>query len=180
MNNIKRLIITILAIVGFNTASSAQDGVRHVQGINLSGISYGIAPGSKGSTYIIGLDYSIYLRKNWILNLSGLYETGTIQTTRAKNYLFNGGVDFTAFQAGNSFYFNMGLSLIGGREMLSSTENSDKKNSMVGGLSGNVNIEMYLTDRLVLQVKAEQIYLPGSYLGHWYPAFHAGLKYYIF
>jgi hypothetical protein len=175
----KKLIVAALAVVGLSIATYAQ-GVRHVQGITLIGGAYGIAPGSEGTTHITGLNYSKYLRKNWILNLNGLYESGNIQTTRVKNYLFNGGVDYTVLQAGKFLYFNAGLSVLAGGETLSSSENSDKKNSLIGGMSGNVNIEMYFSDRIVLQVKAEQNYLPGSKLGHWCPAFYAGLKYCIF
>jgi len=174
----KRLIIIIFALFSFTAATYAQ--VRHVQGINLIGISSGIVPGSNGSTHIVGLNYSKYLRKNWIVNFSGLYDSGTIQSTKVNIYLFNGGVDFTALQYGAFLYCNFGLSVLAGLETLGVSETSENRNSFVSGPSGNINIEMYLTDRIIMQLKAEQNYLTGTNLSNWYSAFHVGLKYCIY
>jgi hypothetical protein len=175
----KFIILITFSVFGLGMMAHAQ-GLRHVQGINLIGASYGIAPGSGGTTNFFGIGYSKYLRKNWILNITGLYETGNIETTDVKNYLVNAGVDYTLFKTGNFLYFNAGLSVLAGGETIGNSENPQKKNSFVCGPSGNLNFEVYLTDRFVMQVKAEQNYLPGSKLGNWYPAFHIGLKYCIF
>ena len=175
--SIKKYLIFIVLYFPI-TIMYAQD-LRHVPGINLVGASLGIAPCTEGSTHILELNYSKYLRNNLVLNIGGQYETGDVQTTKVKNYLFAGGIDYTAFQARNFLYFNVGLSVLAGGETLTSY-NSEKKNSFVSGTAGNVNIETYFTNRIVLQIKAEQNYLPGSKLGNWYPAFHAGLKYCIF
>ena len=174
----KKIIFVTAAVIGFNIAAYAQG--RHTHGITLAGVSYAIAPGTTGTTQIAGLNYSKFLRKNWMLNLSGLYEFGAIQTTKVNNYLFNGGVDYTAFQIGNILYFNTGLSVIAGMEMLKSSENSEKKNSLAGGFSGNVNILIFLFDGFALQLKAEQNRLPNSLLGKWYPSYYVGIRYCFF
>jgi len=115
-----------------------------------------------------------------MLNLSGLFEFGDIQTTEVHNYLFNGGVDYTTFQIGNRIFFNAGLSVIAGGETLKSSANSEKKNSIVGGFSGNANIRIFLFDGVVLQIKAEQNHLPNSMLGKWYPSYYVGIRYCFF
>jgi len=174
----KKIIFVSLAVITFNIAAQAQG--RHVQGITLTGVSYGIAPGTNRSTQIIELNYSKFLRKNWLLNLSGLYEFGAIQTTKINNYLFNGGVDYTTFQIGNFLFFNTGLSVLAGGETLKSSVNFKKKNSLVGGFSGNVNIRIFLFDGVVLQIKTEQNHLPNSMLGKWYPSYFVGIRYCFF
>jgi len=175
----KRIVLAILLL---STASlvTTNAQLRHVQGVSLIGISCGIVPGADGSTHIIGLNYSKYLQKKWILNLSGLYDSGTIQSINVKNYLFNGGVDYTTIQYGDFIYFNVGLSMLAGLESLRALETSEKKNSFVSGPSGNANIELYFTDRIVMQVKAEQNYLTGSKLSNWYFACHVSLRYCVF
>ena len=174
----KNLIFVSIAIIGFNLATHAQE--MRVQGITLIGASYGIAPGKNGSTQIVGLDYSKFIRKKWMLNVSGLYVFGAIQTTKADYFLVKGGVDYSALQIGNFVFFNTGLLALGGAEMLKSTVNSEKKNSFVGGFSGNVNVRIFLFGSFVFQLQAEQNYLPGSMLGKWYPSYYAGIKFCIF
>ena len=174
----KKIIFVTLAVIGFHIAAQAQE--YRVQGITLTGVSYGIAPGKNGTTQIVELNYSKFLRKNWMLNLSGLYEFGAIQTTKAHNYMFNGGIDYTTFQIGNFLFFNAGLSIIAGGETLQSSISSEKKNSIVGGFSGNVNIRIFLFDGVVLQLKAEQNHLPNSVLGNWYPSYYVGIRYCFF
>jgi len=174
----KKIILVTVAVIGLNIAAQAQE--RRVQGITLTGVSYGIAPGKNGTTQVIELNYSKFLRKNWMLNLNGLYEFGAIQTTKAQNYMFNGGVDYTTFQVGNHIFFNAGLSIIAGGETLKSSTNAEKKNSFVGGVSGNVNVRIFLFDGVVLQLKAEQNHLPNSMLGKWYPSYYVGIRYCFF
>jgi len=174
----KKALVILLLSTASALVTSAQ--LRHVQGINLIGISYGFAPGADGSTQMIGLNYSKYLRKNWILNLSGLYDFGTIQSIIIKNSLFNGGVGYTAFQLRDFLYCNVGLSVIAGMESLRASETSEKINSFISGPSGNVNVEMYITDRIVMQVKAEQNYFTGSKLSNWCFAYHISLRYCVF
>jgi hypothetical protein len=175
----KKLVFVSLAVISFHVATYAQE-LYQTQGMTLIGASYGIAPGKNGSTQVVGLDYSKFLRKNWMLNVSGLYEFGAIQTTKANNYLLKSGIDYSMFQIGNVVFFNTGLSVLGGAELLKSSVNSDKKNSFVGGVSGNVNVRIFLFGGFVLQLQAEQNYLPGSMLGKWYPSYFAGIKYCIF
>ena len=175
----QKKVLTILLFVAVCTITSYAQ-LRHVQGVHLTGISYGAVPSTDGSTHIIGLNYSKYLQRNWTLNLSGSYDFGTIQSINVKNYHFNGGVDYTIFHFGNFLYGNVGLSLLAGLESLRASETSEKKNSFISGPSGNANIEMYLTDKIVLQVKAEQNFLSGSKLSNWYFAYHVSLKYCIF
>ena len=170
-----KIVFVTAAVISVHIATYAQG-----QGMTLIGGSYGISPGTNGSTQMITLDYSKFLRKDWLLNVNGLYEFGAIQTTKVSNYLFNGGVDYSTFQIGNPVFFNTGLSVFAGVETLQSSVNSEKKNSFVGGFSGNVNIRIHLFEGFVLQIKAEQNYLPGSMLGKWYPSFYAGFKYCIF
>ena len=174
----KKIIFVTLAVIVIHITAQAQG--RHVQGITLTGVSYGISPGTNGSTQIIELNYSKFLRKNWLLNLSGLYEFGAIQTTEVHHYLFNGGIDYTTFQIGNHIFFNAGLSVIAGGETLQSSVNSEKKNLLVAGISGNVNIRIFLFDGMVLQVKAEQNHLPNSMPGKWYPSYYVGIRYCFF
>ena len=176
----RRIIILFTVFCFWHLTTRAQE-LRHVQGIGLIGVSCGISPGSEGRTHSFCIDYSRYIQKNWILNMSGIYEVGDVQMTKVKNYLLKGGVDYTTFQAGNFLYFNVGLSVLLGGETLDTTEIlSGKKNSFVSGTSGNVNFEIYMTDRIVLQVKAEQNLIANSNLGSWYPVFYAGIKYCIF
>ena len=174
----KKVIAILLLLAVCTVVTNAQ--LRHVQGVDLIGISSGIAPSEKGSTHIFGLNYSRYLRKNWILNLSGLYDSGTIQSIHIKYCLFNGGIDYTAFQFGDFLYCNVGLSMLAGQESLRALESSEKKNSFVSGPSGNLNIEWYFSNRIVMQAKAEQNYLSGSKLSNWYFAWHLSLKYCLF
>ena len=174
----KKIIFVTVAVIGFNIAAQAQE--RRVQGITLTGVSYGMAPGTNGTTHIVELNYSKFLRKKCMLNLSGLYEFGAIQTTKVNNFLFNGGIDYTTFQIGNHIFFNAGLSVIAGGETLQSSVNADNKKSFVGGFSGNVNVRIFLFDGVVLQLKAEQNHLPGSMLGKWYSSYYVGIRYCFF
>jgi len=171
----KKLVFVTLAVISFNIAAYAQG-----QGMTLVGGSYGISPGNNGSTQMIALEYSNFLRKNWLLNLTGLYEFGSIQTTKVNNYLFSGGIDYSTFQVGNLVFFDAGISVLVGGETLKSSINFEKKNSFVAGLSGNVNIKIHLFEGIALVFKAEQNYLPASMLGKWYPSFYIGIKYLIF
>ena len=171
----KKLVFVTLAVISFSITAYAQG-----QGLTLVGGSYGISPGNNGSTQLIALEYSKFLRNKWLLNVTGLYEFGAIQSTKVNNYLLNGGIEYSTFQVRNLVFFNAGLSVLAGGETLKSSISSEKKNSFVGGFSGNVNIRIHLFEGVALQFKAEQNYLPSSMLGKWYPSFYIGFKYLIF
>jgi len=148
--------------------------LKHVKGISNFGITYGITENSN----VFGIGYSHYFQPKWILNLNVLYEKGNIESTRLKNFVANGGVDYTCFQAGEFLYFNTGVSLFAGFEKLTSEESSieDIKNLTIGP-SGNINVELYLSSKFLLQIKAEQYYSPFSNLGKWFPIYSLCLKY---
>ena len=151
--------------------------LKHVKGISNIGATYGIT----GNGNIFGVGFSHYFQPTWIWNVNALYEKGKVESTDFKLYIVNSGVDYTCFQSAEILYFNVGLSLFGGVEKLSTVEPriKDVKN-FIFGPAGNVNIELYLGSRFLLQAKAEQYYSPLSKLGNWVPVYSLSLKYCIF
>ena len=169
------LALVVLSITGMIQAQN----LRHVKGISLIGVTYGISPGSDASSNLYGISFTRYLKQKISLNITGLYESGEVSATVLKNYLLDAGLDYNVFKVNNFMYFNLGLSVMLGAENLSNNENSEKKNALFYGGAANANIEFYLTDRIVFQVKAQENYTPGSKLGNWYPTILFGLKFCI-
>ena len=148
--------------------------MRHVKGVNMFGLTYGISKDTK----LYGISLTSYMRRNLMWNATAWYESGREGSTKIDNYLLNAGVDYTPFVlVNNVLFFNIGASVNFGFETLKSNESTDTKNKFTFGPSINTNLECYITSRLVAQIKAEQFYTPMSNLGNWVFVYSLGLKF---
>ena len=168
----KKIFLSFLFV--FAALFSALAQLKHVKGISNAGITCG----KTGNGDMFGIGFSHYFQPTWIWNVNAAYETGKVESTGLKQFFVGSGVDYTFFEAGEFLYFNAGLSLFAGLENLSSVEqNVEKIRNFTFGPSGNVNVELYFTAKLLFQIKAEQYYSPISKSGKWFPVYSLSLKY---
>jgi len=159
----------------FLSFSTTSGQLRHIKGNSSVGLIYG----ETGNSYLLGVGYSHYFQPSWIWNVNILYETGAVASTKFKNYSVNGGIDYTFLKISDFLYLNAGLSAFSGFEHLTTNESSDETKNFTTGTIGNINMEIYLNTKILVQIKAEQYYSPLSLLGKWFPVYSLSLKYCI-
>ena len=175
----KTKIILLFAFVAIGSGAFAQ---RHLKGIKAVDILGGVT--AKG--YYGEAAFNSYLSNKFYYNLPIRAEFATIQGIKFNSYSFNPNINYTLLKptewlfinlkGGGSVYLDMRQSSGSADSLLINTSAS----TINYGFFGGVEIETYLSDRVVFLLNFRQNYNFKSYPGNavWYAG--AGLRFNLF
>jgi len=167
----KKLFVPIFLITVSFQISNAQ--VRHLKGQQGLEAFAGITKHSQ----VFGGGFSYYLSSKLYLKGSLGYETGTITEVDFTAYLVDVSCNYTLFDINSVAFFNV---LLGGSGLYEETESMESTIAQEGfspGVLGGVEMEIFLSDRLVIVAGGSQRHYFLSELGadRWLAT--GGLKY---
>jgi hypothetical protein len=149
--------------------------LRHIKGIKGLDLNYGF---NKGGNYF-GIGYVQFLTNVYTINPTIRYESGTIELTKYKEY-----TAILSFQR-SIVNFKDRLYIFGGLgpcAQLLQTQNSilDKNETFTPfGISGEVNIEFFVFNRLSLKAELSEIYSFNDKFGTFRYFIAPGLRIYL-
>ncbi len=167
----KKLFIPIFLLTASFHFANAQ--VRHLKGQQGLEAFGGITKHSQ----VLGAGYSYYLSSKLYLKGSLGYETGTITEVNFTAYLVDVSCNYTLFDINSVAFFNVVLGGSGLYEETESLESTIAQEGFSPGVLGGVEIEMFLSDRLVIVAGGSQRHYFLSELGPDRWLVNGGLKY---
>jgi len=167
----KKIFLPILFVVLSSQLANAQ--VRHLKGQKGLEVMAGITAYSQ----VVGGGFSQYISSK--LYLKGLlgFENGTISNVDFTTYLIDITANYTVFNIKSQVFFNAVLGASGIYEETEPLESTFKQEGFSPGIIGGLEIEVFLSDRIILIINGSQRHYFQSELGpnRWLAT--AGLKY---
>ncbi len=186
-------IITLLLGIVFTSKAQAQRYLPGQKGIQLTGGLTGKIGNSfnKEPAYYIGVALSTYTKKGnrWVIGIEGInndfqYKESTIPVVR---FIGDGGYYFKLLSDYRKTYFlSFGLTASGGYEtsnwgkkLLYDGATLRNKDAFIYGGSGIIELETYLSDKIILLINCRERVLFGSSIGKFQTHYGIGLKFII-
>lgn len=185
----KRWLFILVAVLALSGQAHAQRYLPKMRGIELRG---GFVDGiQKPTNYYFGTGISTYTKNGnrWVLGAEYLSKEYAYKDIYIPKAQFTGEAGYyVKFLADHSktFFLSIGGSALAGYE---TSNNSQKllfdgatlrnKDAFIYGGAITLELETYLTDRLVLLVNARERCLWGSSIGNFHTQFGVGLKFII-
>jgi len=167
----KKIFLPILMLALSSLLANAQ--VRHLKGQKALEVMAGITEYSQ----VYGGGFSQYFNSK--LYLKGVlgYEYGTISNVDFTSYLVDLTVNYTVFSINSKVFFNAVLGASGIYEETETLESTFEQERFSPGIIGGFEIEVFLSDRIILIINGSQRHYFQSELGsnRWLAT--AGLKY---
>ena len=185
----KRWLFAIVALLALCGQANAQRYLPGMRGLELRG---GFADGvQKPVNYYLGVGLSTYTKNGnrWVFGaeyLSKQYEYKNIQIPKAQ-FTAEGGY-YLKFLSDPSktFFLSIGGSALAGYEtsrwgdkLLPDGATLQNKDAFIYGGAITLELETYLSDKVVLLLNARERVLWGSSIGHFHTQFGVGLKFII-
>lgn len=184
----KKLLILLVAVIGFTAQAHAQRYMAGQKGIQLTG---GFTDGFKSNNYYFGAGMATYNKKGdrWVFGgeyLSKNYEYGEYNIPKAQ-FTLEGGyyVNFLSDPSKTLFLSIGGSALVGyetsnwGVKTLPDGATLQNRDCFVFGGAVTLELETYITDQVVFLVNVRQRALFGSTVGKFHTQFGVGLKFII-
>ncbi|MFR9505999.1 MAG: conjugal transfer protein TraO [Rikenellaceae bacterium] len=185
----RRALFIMVALVALCTTASAQRYLPKMQGIELRG---GVVDGfSDGGNCYFGVAHSTYTKSQdrWVIGAEYLqkgYDYKDITIPKAQFTVEGGYYLMFLSDPSKTFFVSIGGSALMGYE----TSNWGKKllydgatlrsaDSFISGAAVTLEVESYLTDKIVLLINARERVLWGSSIGHFHTQVGVGLKFII-
>ncbi|MFR9577193.1 MAG: conjugal transfer protein TraO [Rikenellaceae bacterium] len=186
----RRALFIMVALVALcTTTASAQRYLPKMQGIELRG---GVVDGfSDGGNCYFGVAHSTYTKSQdrWVIGAEYLqkgYDYKDITIPKAQFTVEGGYYLMFLSDPSKTFFVSIGGSALMGYE----TSNWGKKllydgatlrseDSFISGAAVTLEVESYLTDKIVLLINARERVLWGSSIGHFHTQVGVGLKFII-
>ena len=186
-------IFVILLCITFSGKAKAQRYTPGQKGIQLTGGVIGKLDRSfnKEPSYYVGLSISTYTKNanRWVIG--GEYQTKEFQykdsTIPATKFIGDGGYYFKLLSDNRkAFFLSFGLTASAGYETsnwgtktLYDGATLKNKDSFIYGGSAIIELETYLSDRIILLINARERLLFGSSIDKFQTQYGLGLKYII-
>ena len=180
------VVVALLALVGQANAQRYLPGMR---GVELRG---GFVDGvQKPVNYYFGVGLSTYTKNGnrWVFGaeyLNKQYEYKDLQIPKAQ-FTAEGGYFLKVLSdASKTFFLSLGGSALAGYEtsrwgdkLLPDGATLRNKDSFIYGGAVTLELETYLSDKVVLLLNARERAVWGSSIGHFHLTFGAGIKFII-
>lgn len=180
------IVVALLALVGQANAQRCLPGMR---GVELKG---GFVDGvQKPVNYYLGVGLSTYTTNGnrWVFGaeyLNKQYEYKDLYIPKAQ-FTAEGGYYLKVLSdASKTFFFSLGGSALAGYEtsrwgdkLLPDGATLRNEDSFIYGGAVTLELETYLSDRVVLLLNARERAVWGSSIGHFHFQFGAGIKFII-
>ena len=172
---IKKLTIVLLLLLVSISSFSQRFRVRHSTGAFAGDINFGFTEhgliGEIGFTDFLSpeIQHSGYLN----------YETGKVGTTDYSTISLSYLRQVSLFDINESIYFNLygGASL--GLEVIQNEFLDQKKDNFSPSVTGGLEIESYITNRIAALIKVQEQYKINSELGEWSYRIQVGCRYFF-
>lgn len=180
------VVVALLALVGQANAQRYLPGMR---GVELKG---GFVDGvQKPANYYLGVGLSTYTKNGnrWVFGaeyLNKQYEYKNLYIPKAQ-FTAEGGYYLKVLSdASKTFFLSLGGSALAGYEtsrwgdkLLPDGATLRNKDSFIYGGAVTLELETYLSDKVVLLLNARERAVWGSSIGHFHTTFGAGIKFII-
>jgi hypothetical protein len=188
----KRLLFILLVSLALIGQANAQRCLPKMQGISLTaGMTDGFYNhASLNETgYYFGAALSTYTKSSnkWVFGGEYLQKYNPYKDTRIPTTQFTaeGGYYYNFLSdAGKTFFLSIGGSALAGYETVNWGEKTlfdgsqlTNDDSFIYGGAVTLELESYLTDRIVLLLDARELCLWGGSTGHFHTQFGAGIKF---
>lgn len=185
----KRFLFLMVALLALTGQANAQRYLPKMKGIEFRG---GFVDGvQKPLNYYGGIGLSTYTKNGnrWVFGAEYLtknYEYKTIQIPKAQITAEGGYYYKFLSDASKTFFLSIGGSALLGYEtsnwsekLLYDGSTLRNKDAFIYGGAITLELETYLTDKIVLLLNARERVLWGSSIGHFHTQFGVGLKFII-
>lgn len=185
----KKYLFVVVALLAFVGQANAQRYLPGMRGVELRG---GFVDGvQKPVNYYLGAGLSTYTKSgnHWVFGaeyLNKQYEYKDLQIPKAQ-FTAEGGYYLKILSdASKTFFFSLGGSALAGYEtsrwgnkLLPDGATLRNKDSFIYGGAVTLELETYLSDKVVLLLNARERAVWGSSIGHFHLTFGAGIKFII-
>lgn len=185
----KKIVIVILFFVALTSSVQAQRLLPKQKGFFISaGMPLGNNTGldKEHFTLSLGMTYTTKNANYWIFGVNYIRKDYTYRTTRVpmENVLAECGYMLNIFSdGGKNCLLNTGIGGVAGYEIINKSKELlydgatllDKDNA-VYGVSGQISLDVFLTDKLIVFTKAKTVLLWGTDLGQFRPQIDLGLR----
>ncbi|WP_042367758.1 conjugal transfer protein TraO [Bacteroides neonati] len=185
----KRYLMILVAVLALSGQAHAQRYLPKMKGIELRG---GFVDGvQKPLNYYAGIGLSTYTKNGnrWVFGaeyLNKQYEYKNIHIPKAQ-FTAEGGYYFKFLSdPSKTFFLSIGGSALAGYEtsrwgdkLLPDGATLRNQDTFIYGGAITLELETYLSDRVVLLLNARERILWGSSIGHFHTQFGVGLKFII-
>jgi len=166
-----KIFLPILMLALSSLLANAQ--VRHLKGQKALEVMAGITEYSQ----VFGGGFSQYLSSKLYLKGALGYENGAISNVDFTSYLIDITANYTVFNINSQVFLNAVFGASGIYEETEFLESTFKQEGFSPGIIGGLEIEVFLSDRIILIINGSQRHYFQSELGANRWLVTAGLKY---